>query len=113
MLFYVPPMSPPAAEDGEARVPVAFLASLFGGGDESPVRYALQKEIAVRASRRAATVGDVDRATVDRLLREADSSHDEAGEIYRLTTLATMADRFVVPPALREQAVEMLQDGDR
>jgi nitrate reductase beta subunit len=110
MLFYVPPLSP-AAETGEARVSVKFLASLFGGGDESPIRHALRKEIAVRASRRAATVGDVNRAEVDRLLREADCSDDEADAIYRLTTLATVADRFVVPPAFREQAVEMLQEG--
>jgi nitrate reductase / nitrite oxidoreductase, beta subunit len=109
MLFYVPPLSPPAADTNEARVPIKYLASLFGAGDESPIRYALRKEIAVRASRRAETVGDLDRAHVDHLLRDADCSHTEADDIYRLTTLATVAERFVVPPSFREQAIEMLQ----
>jgi nitrate reductase / nitrite oxidoreductase, beta subunit len=109
MLFYVPPLSPAAGEDGESRVSVKYLTSLFGGGDDTPVRYALRKETAVRATRRATTVGDVDCPTVDRLLREADCSHDEAEAIYRLTTVATVADRFVVPPPFREQAIELLQ----
>jgi nitrate reductase / nitrite oxidoreductase, beta subunit len=111
MLFYVPPLSPSVAKDGEARVSVKFLTSLFGGGDEAPVRYALRKEAAVRTSRRAATVGDVDRATVDRLLSDAECSDAEADAIYRLTALATTGDRFVVPPTFREQAMEMLQEG--
>ncbi len=106
MLFYVPPLSPSVATNGESRVSARYLASLFAGGDEAPVRYTLRKEIAVRASRRAATVGDVDRADVELLLRGADCSDEEAGEIYRLTTLATTGERFVVPPAFREQATE-------
>ena len=111
MLFYVPPLSPSVGNDGESRVSVKYLASLFGGGDEAPVRYALRKEAAVRASRRAATVGDVDRATVDRLLSDVSCSDAEADAIYRLTTLATTAERFVVPPTFREQAVELLHEG--
>jgi nitrate reductase / nitrite oxidoreductase, beta subunit len=113
MLFYIPPLSPSVANDGEARVSVKYLASLFGGGDEAPVRYALRKEAAVRASRRAATVGDVDRATVDRLLSDAGCSDAEAEAIYRMTTLATTGERFVVPPTFREQAVELLREGRR
>jgi nitrate reductase / nitrite oxidoreductase, beta subunit len=111
MLFYVPPLSPAASDTGKARVPVRYLASLFGGGDTAPIEYALRKEIAVRASRRAATIGDVDAATVDRMLDEAECSPRQADDIYRLTTLATVAERFVVPPPLREQALEMLQAG--
>ena len=111
MLFYVPPLSPSAAETGETRVTTSFLASLFADGEEAPVRYALRKEIAVRASRRAAAGGDVDRAEADRLLCEADCTESDADEIYRLTTIATAADRFVVPPSFREQAVEMLREG--
>jgi nitrate reductase beta subunit len=84
---------------------------LFGGGHTAPVEYALRKESAVRASRRSATVGDVDAATVNRLLDEAECSPRQADEIHRLTTIATVAERFVVPPPFREQAVEMLQAG--
>ena len=110
MLFYIPPLSPSVADTGQPRVSVAFLASLFAAGDESPVRYALRKEIAVRARRRANTVGDVDSSEADRLLRDADCSEQEAAEIYRLTTLASVADRFVIPASLREQAIDMLQE---
>jgi nitrate reductase beta subunit len=93
---------------GESRVSTKHLASLFGGS-EAPVRYALVKEFAVRVNRRAATVDGTNRAEADELLRQADCPPEEAAAIYRLTTVATVAERFVVPPPLREQAVEMLR----
>ena len=126
MLFYVPPMSPVmASQEGktvehvsgdlfhdidEARVPMQFLANLFGAGHEGKVRYALRKQKAVRWWRRALTVGDVDRATAERMLREADCSPEEAEAIYRLTSLCTFEDRFVIPPMHREEAIAMLED---
>ncbi|MCW5979690.1 MAG: nitrate reductase subunit beta [Bryobacteraceae bacterium] len=126
MLFYVPPMSPVmASQDGktvnhtsddlfhdidQARVPMKFLANLFGAGHEGKVRYALRKQKAVRWYRRALTVGDVDMATAERMLREADCSTEEAEAIYRLTSLCTFSERFVIPPSHREQAIEMMKD---
>jgi nitrate reductase beta subunit len=56
------------------------------------------------------TVGDVDQETARRMLREAECSEEEAQAIYRLTSLCTFDDRFVIPPAHREQAMEMLTD---
>jgi nitrate reductase beta subunit len=106
MLFFVPPLSPATGRDGESKLPVRFLAALFGAGDELPVRYALRKEQAVRASRRAINVGDLGRP-LDELLAAADTTPAEVDEIYRLTTLATAAERFVVPPPFREQALEL------
>jgi nitrate reductase beta subunit len=119
MLFYVPPMLPivSSARDGvveqgsaqvfhavdEARAPLAYLARLFGAGDDRPVRYALKKQQAVRWHRRAATVGDVTQHDAERVLRDADCGPAEADAIYRLTTLCTVADRYVVPPAHREE----------
>ena len=111
MLFYVPPLAPAVAGGGESRIPLQYLASMFAAGDEAPVRYALLKETAVRAARRAETVGDIEREAVERQLRDADCPPDEADAIYRLTALASVAERFVVPPAFREQAVEALQAG--
>jgi nitrate reductase beta subunit len=124
-LFYVPPLSPVLAtqrngvarnadpgffdDDDAARVPVRFLASLFSAGLESPVRYALRKQQAVRASRRAATVGDVDGATVRQMLSAADCSEVQADAIYRLTSLCRIGDRFVLPAAAREMAIEESQ----
>ncbi len=126
MLFYVPPMSPVMAsqemgtvnhisEDlfcdiDEARVPMKFFANLFGAGREGKVRYALRKQKAVRWYRRALTVGDVELETAERMLFEADCSPEEADAIYRLTSLCTFNDRFVIPPAHREEAIEMLED---
>ncbi|MBK5290778.1 MAG: nitrate reductase subunit beta, partial [Acidobacteriia bacterium] len=94
----------------ESRVPVKFLANLFGAGHEGKVRYALRKQKAVRWLRRALTVGDVDMATAEAMLREADCSAEEANAIYQLTSLCTFEDRFVIPPAHREEAIEMMRD---
>ncbi|MEE9457579.1 MAG: nitrate reductase subunit beta [bacterium] len=129
MLFYVPPLSPVIGRrDGEtihhtsddffcdvdeARVPLQFFARLFGGGEEGWVRYALRKQKAVRWYRRALTVGDVELAAARRRLREAGCSEEEAEAIYRLTALPTAEDRFVIPPAARETAIESLEDPQR
>jgi nitrate reductase beta subunit len=126
MLFYVPPMAPVMSTqtdgvvDGvsddlfhdieQSRVPMQFLANLFGAGHESKVRYALRKQKAVRWYRRAVTVGDVEISVAERMLREADCSPEEAEAIYRLTSLCTFEDRFVIPPMHREEAIEMMED---
>ncbi len=126
MLFYVPPMSPVMAnrqnstvssvsddlfhDIDQSRVPLRFLTNLFGAGNEGMVRYALRKQKAVRWYRRAVTVGDVSIDLAERMLREADSTVEEAEAIYRLTSLCTFEDRFVIPPMHREEALQMLQD---
>jgi nitrate reductase beta subunit len=125
-LFYVPPLSPVLAvmrdgtwdnadcgffdSRGSARLPLRLLASMFGAGQEEPVRYALRKQQAVRAYRRSAAVGDLEPATADRLLGEADCSPAQADAIFRLTSLCRVADRFVLPPGSRESAIEAGQD---
>ncbi len=126
MLFYVPPMAPVMSERqgtsltnvsadlfhdiDEARIPMKFMASLFGAGHEDYVRYALRKQKAVRWYRRALTVGDVTAEIADRMLREADCSREEAEAIYRLTSLCTFEQRFVIPPMHREEAIEIMED---
>jgi nitrate reductase beta subunit len=126
MLFYVPALSPVmAAKESDvlsgvsddlfhdieqSRVPLAYLAQLFGAGHDGKVRYALRKQKAVRMYRRMLTVGDVDKDVVERMLREADTTPEEAEGIYRLTSLCTWEDRFVIPAAHREEAIEMMRD---
>jgi nitrate reductase beta subunit len=126
MLFYVPSMAPvmSSRQDGaiknisndlfhdidDARVPLKFFANMFGAGHEGVVRYALRKQKAVRWYRRAVTVGDLEMAVAERVLREAECTKDEAEAIYRLTSLCTFDDRFVIPPMHREEAIEMLGD---
>jgi nitrate reductase beta subunit len=87
-----------------------FLANLFGAGHEGKVRYALRKQKAVRWYRRALTVGDVDKSTAERMLFEADCKPEEAEAIYRLTSLCTFEERFVIPPMHREEAIQMMED---
>jgi nitrate reductase beta subunit len=126
MLFYVPPMSPVMANRGDetvssvsdqffhdieqARVPLQFLANLFGAGHQGKVIYALKKQKAVRTYRRAVTVGDIGMDVAKAMLREAESSPEEAEAIYKLTSLCTFDDRFVIPPMHREEALEMMKD---
>jgi len=74
------------------------------------VSYALRKQMAVRLWRRAVTVGDVTREDAEAALREADCTPEEADGIYRLSTLASFDDRFVIPPMHREEAIEMMKD---
>ena len=127
MLFYVPPLSPVISSRGEgdtlshasdqlfhdideSRVPVRYLANLFGAGEEGEVRYALRKQKAVRWWRRSQTVGDVDEATARRMLAEADCTAEQAEAIYKLTALCSFNERFVIPPMHREEAIQMMED---
>ncbi|MBT3519485.1 MAG: nitrate reductase subunit beta [Candidatus Marinimicrobia bacterium] len=126
MLFYVPPMLPVmSAQEGDsvrsineeyfpdfekARVPIKYLASMFGGGNESHLRYVLKKQSAIRAYRRSVTVGDIDMLDAEKALLEADCNPEEADKIYKLTSLCTFDDRFVIPAAHREEAIEMMKD---
>ena len=60
--------------------------------------------------RRAVTVGDIDMKMAEKILTEADCSVAEAEGIYRLTSLCTFEDRFVIPPMHREEAIEMMKE---
>ncbi len=126
MLFYVPPMLPVISSlDGEtrknmaeglfpdfdqARAPIEFLSSLFSAGNLDTMKYVLRKQMAVRTYRRAETVGDISMEKAESMLKEADCSLEEANAIYNLTSIATLEDRFVIPPAHREEAIEMMED---
>lgn len=132
MMFYIPPLSPVVSviEEGlykldlsddahdfelfrhldDARMPVKYLANLFSAGDEAPIRTILRKLLAVRAYKRRQSVeGDVDEAT-QAMLVEAGLDAAQAEAIYRLTTLPTLDERFLLPPYHRELSVEALRD---
>jgi nitrate reductase beta subunit len=126
MLFYVPPLLPVMAktDDGvydssneelfspieKARLPMEYLARLFSAGNVEPVRLALKKQYAIRLFKRMETVGDMDVSVVKQALAEVGCSEAEAEQIYRLTSLATVDDRYVIPPMHREEAMQMLND---
>jgi len=125
MLFYVPPLMPVMAtvENGaydttetglfgvvdNMRLPITYLARLFSAGNEGHVRYALKKQIAVRAHRRMVTVGDLDRDAVTSMMQEVGADAAELDAIYRLTSLPTEKERYVIPPSHREEAEQMLK----
>lgn len=125
-LFYVPPMLPAMAQmdsNGnyetiseelfppvdQNRVPVKYLASLFSNGDTESIVNVYEKLLSVKLHRRNDTVGDLEPAQVEELMKKAKVNKDTANAIYRLTSLATFEERFVIPPAHREESIEMLE----
>ena len=127
MLFYIPPLLPVMAANGNgrdtyrlakdffsslesARLPVRYMARLFAAGNEEEVIRVYKKLIAVRVYKRAQTVGDIDPKEVDKALAEANLTTEEAEAIYHLTSLPTFEERFVIPPLAREVAIEQVID---
>jgi len=140
MLFYVPPMLPilAAVKDGryevdgadgngngngsadgaipsisnldQARIPLRYMASLFAAGNEKIVTDVYRKLLAVRIHMRAKTVGNVPEADVRKSLDEGKTTAEEAEAIFRLTSLPTFHERFVLPPIARELALDETVD---
>jgi nitrate reductase beta subunit len=125
-LFYVPPLLPTMASVGEdgmyntdteslwggiekSRLPMKYLASLFSAGNEEEVKDVMKKLFAVRIHRRTETVGDLTEEEVSTAMSEVGLTGKVADEIFRLTSLATFDERFVIPPAHREESIEMIE----
>lgn len=122
-LFYVPPLLPVMGNVSDTvynndsgsyftnidmcRLPVKYLASMFSAGDEGKIRNVLKKLMSVRIHRRGITVGDIKKEDVHATLKEAGVSADAAEAIYKLSSLCTFKERFVVPASHREEAIEM------
>ena len=125
-LFYVPPILPiiGSMESGkynsssttffgnidETRLPMKYMANLFSAGDTAIVADILKKLYAVRLHRRQVTVGDLEKEMIEKAMAETKLTEEIADSIFRLTSLPKWEDRFVIPPAHREQAIEMLED---
>ncbi|MCA9734962.1 MAG: nitrate reductase subunit beta [Deferribacteres bacterium] len=93
----------------KARMPLKYLANMFSAGDESVIKEALKKLMAVRIYRRWKTVGDIDESKAMAVLEDVGLTTEAVEGIFYLTSLAKFDDRFVIPPAHREQAIEMLE----
>lgn len=128
MLYYVPPLLPVLASvnDGKydvtgiadaglapmlsslekARVPLKYMANLFAAGNDKKVASVYRKLIAVRIHMRASTVKDVPEAEVEEALAHGNITAKDVEEIWRLTSMATFNERFVLPPLAREVAIE-------
>ena len=92
-----------------ARFPLKYLANLLSAGDEGKVKERLKKLMADRIYRRFKTVGDISEKRANDALRDVGYTPEMAEEVYCLTSLAKFDDRFVIPAAHREQAIEMLE----
>ncbi len=92
----------------DARMPLKYLANLFSAGDERKVKIRLKKLMAVRIYRRHKTVGDIPEKKAMDALKDVGLTAEEAEGIYYLTSLAKFDDRFSIPAAHREQAIEMM-----
>lgn len=93
----------------DARLPMKYLANLFSAGDTGIIKDILSKMMAVRIHRRSVTVGDISRKEADAFLRSSQISYETADAIFRLTSLVSFRDRFVIPPAHREEAIELIE----
>ena len=91
----------------QSRLPIKYLAELFGVGNEGLIRSVLKKLMAVRLHRRSLEVGDMTPEFAEGSLKEAGLTASEAEEIYKLTSLCTFVERFVIPASHREEAIEM------
>jgi nitrate reductase beta subunit len=122
-LFYVPPLLPvvssstkegvqDVSEDGlftsleNARLPIRFFASLFSAGNEEVVTDVYRKLMAVRLYERAQKVKDMKPEDVSHALEVASVTPSQAEEIYRLSTLATVKERFVIPAMTGEDVAK-------
>ncbi|MFN8258067.1 MAG: nitrate reductase subunit beta [Bacteroidales bacterium] len=124
-LFYVPPLLPSmGSSDGETyesiteslwgraedtRIPIKYLASLFTAGDTEKVKEVLRKLMAVRYHRRKVTVNDLEESEVAGIMEKTGLDDETADAIFRLTSLVKFNERFVIPAAHREEAMELLE----
>jgi nitrate reductase beta subunit len=98
----------------QTRLPLKYLANLFAAGDEGKIKDSLKKLWAIRIYRRSKTVGDIAQQKADDALKDVGYTPEIADAIYYLTSLAKFDDRFAIPAAHREHAIEMLDfTGDR
>jgi nitrate reductase beta subunit len=83
-----------------------YLAGLFAGGNEEEVKAVYRRLIAVRIQRRALSVGDMSDEEVEKAREISGLNSDALDAIFRMTSLTRIKERIVVPPMLREQAIE-------
>ena len=92
----------------QARFPLKYMANMFTAGDEEKIKEILKKLMAVRIHRRSVTVGDILEERAQATLKDVGLTPEMADDIFSLTALAKFDDRFVIPAAHREQAMEMM-----
>ncbi|MDQ1298249.1 MAG: nitrate reductase / nitrite oxidoreductase, beta subunit [Campylobacterota bacterium] len=93
----------------DLRMPLKYMANMFSAGNEDLIADKLKKLMAIRIYRRHKTVGDISAEKSATALRNVNLTEAQAEAIYNLTSLAKFEERFVIPAAHREQAIEMIE----
>ncbi|MEC0127605.1 nitrate reductase subunit beta [Paenibacillus pabuli] len=123
MVWYIPPLSPitnrvegqgssleandifPAIDN--MRIPVEYLANLLTAGDAGRIREVLRKMAVMRIHMRNQQTGKTsESALLDRVGMDA----QEVEDMYRLLAIAKYNDRFVIPPAHREEVEDLFSE---
>ena len=131
MLFYVPPLLPVIGnvQDNtfnlntesddlepmlfkleESRIPIKYMANLFSAKNEDVIKTVYKKLIAVRSYMRAKNMDKRPSDQTIDFLQKFNLTKNDAEEIYRLTSLPTYEERFVIPPMNLEMQIEQRVD---
>ncbi|PAD28364.1 nitrate reductase subunit beta [Paenibacillus sp. 7523-1] len=123
MVWYIPPLSPitnrvegqgssldasdifPAIDD--MRIPVEYLANLLTAGDTERIRDVLRKMAVMRIHMRNQQTG---KTSDPALLKLVGMDTQEVEDMYRLLAIAKYNDRFVIPPAHREEVADLFKE---
>ena len=112
MVWYVPPLSPITRraeadvylpEVADMRIPLAYLAELFGGGNTQVVARALQRLLDMRLVMRAQETGD-------KLPARLEFDVETYQAMHRLMGIAKYKDRFNIPAGVQEAAQGKLHE---
>ncbi|NMI05547.1 nitrate reductase subunit beta [Paenibacillus sp. SZ31] len=123
MVWYIPPLSPitnrvegqgssleandifPAIDN--MRIPVEYLANLLTAGDTDRIREVLRKMAVMRIHMRNQQTG---KTSEPELLERVGMDAQEVEDMYRLLAIAKYNDRFVIPPAHREEVEDLFSE---
>ncbi|QOS79788.1 nitrate reductase subunit beta [Paenibacillus sp. JNUCC31] len=123
MVWYIPPLSPitnrvegqgssleandifPAIDN--MRIPVEYLANLLTAGDTGRIREVLRKMAVMRIHMRNQQTGKTSESV---LLESVGMDAQEVEDMYRLLAIAKYNDRFVIPPAHREEVEDLFSE---
>lgn len=123
MVWYIPPLSPitnrvegqgssldasdifPAIDN--MRIPVEYLANLLTAGDTERIRDVLRKMAVMRIHMRNQQTG---KTSDPALLNLVGMDTQEVEDMYRLLAIAKYNDRFVIPPAHREEVADLFKE---
>jgi nitrate reductase beta subunit len=86
------------------------MAKLFTAGNVEMIEQTYRKLMAVRLYKRAEEMGELEHPEIKSALDKAKVTPERCEAIYRLTSLPTMQDRFVIPPMHREYAIALMED---